>query len=159
MNNRDEILYKEKYLKYKGKYIQLKKLEEQMGGFTLDDGIMCFFTSTELATQVKDMFGTKTPKLDQIKEVLHNQAYVIEDGDKELELVLKPTPLFKKAEPLPDNKPKKVTYVGYFFNRCKSADINEVKNVLGAYKFTPNSMVVIRIYKNDKNQLMSVTSI
>ena len=84
---------------------------------------------------------------------------MIEDGEKELELILKPLFLFKKAEALPDNKPKKVVYACHLFNICKSEDVNEVKTVLGAYKFTPTSMVVVRIYKSDKNQLMSVTSI
>ncbi len=159
MSNPDELMYKQKYLKYKSKYTELKKLEQQLGGFTLDDGIMCFFTSTELANKLKDMFDTKSPKLDQIKEVLHNQAYVVKDGEKQLELVLKAAPTFKKAEPLPDNKPKKVPIVGHIFNRCNSDDINEVKNVLGAYKFYPTSMIVIRIYKTSKNQLMSFSSI
>lgn len=159
MSKPNDILYKEKYLKYKSKYMELKKIEDQMGGFTLDDGIMCFFTSSELASTVKEMFDTKSPKLDQIKEALHNQAYVVEDGEKELELVLKPSSVFKKAEPLPDNKPKKVAIVGRIFNRCKSEDVNQVKNVLRPYNFIPKSMIVIRIYKNDKNQLMSVTPI
>jgi hypothetical protein len=158
-NSMDEI-YKQKYLKYKAKYFELKKIEEQMGGFTLDDGIMCFFTSSELATSVKALFDNgKTPKLDKIREVLHNQAYLIEDGDKELELVLKPANLFKKAEALPDNKPKKVAIVGHLFNRCSSDNVREVKSVLGAYKFTPNALLVVRIFKSDKNKLMSHSSI
>jgi hypothetical protein len=159
MSNPDDILFKEKYLKYKSKYMNLKKLESQLGGFTFDDGIMCFFTSNKLADKIKDMFTVKAPKLDQIKEVLHDQAYMIKDGEKEFELTLKPKSVFKKAEALPGIKPNKIPFAGKLFNRCDTANIKDVKTVLSAYKFTPEAMIVVRIYKKDTNKLMSVASI
>lgn len=158
MDGSDEMFYKEKYLKYKSKYLELKQIEEQMGGFTLQDGILCFFTSDKLAAKIQEMFKGKATKLEQIKEILHNESYVIKDGERDLELVLK-TKGLKKGDVPTDNKPKKVSIAGNLFNRCNQNDIKDVKSVLGAYKFKSNAMVIVRVYKTDKNRLMAVTPI
>jgi len=158
MNNDDELLYKQKYIKYKNKYLNLKNLEQQIGGVTTVEGMICFFTSTELANKVNEMFKTKAPKLDEIKTVLHNQAYMIKDGERDLELVLKSTLPFKKSE-LPDSKPKKVSISLSSFNRCDNNHINSVKSVLSPHNFIPQSMFVINIFRTGKNQFMSLKNL
>lgn len=162
MNNDDDLLYKKKYIKYKNKYINLKNIEQLGGvlGVTSVDGIMCFFTSSELANKVKDMLtSSKSIKLDEIKATLHNQAYVIEDGGKNLELVLKSTLPFKKPEPLPDKKVLKVPTGLSVFNRCEGTNRNQVKSILSPHKFYPESMLVVNIHRSSPNQFMNIISL
>lgn len=159
MNNDDELLYKQKYIKYKNKYINLKNLEQQIGGVTTVEGMICFFTSIELANKVNDMFKTNAPTLDDIKKVLHNQAYMIKDGERDLELVLKSTLPFQKSEPLPDSKPKKVSIALPSFNRCNNEHLNKAKAVLNPYNFIPQSIFVVNILRTSKNQFMSLSKI
>lgn len=156
----DDSVYEQKYLKYKNKYLELKKIEEQLGGVALfSDGIYCFFTSSDLATSIDNEFKRSPPKLDKIKEILHNEAYMIEDGSKELRLVLKPKNLIKKDEPVVGNKQEKLPLTLELFNRCNTNDISNVKTILNAYNFKPTKMIVVKIYKTKKNKLMSITNL
>ena len=148
--NISDEAYKQKYLKYKNKYLELK----QRGGLGNPTGIVCFFTSMAKATEVSNLFSSpKPPNFDTISEMLHNDGYYIVDGGNLMELMIKPkkiTSFFgKKPEVKPEEKPEvlkqnKVKLAQTkIFNRCDTNHIQDVKTVLGAYTYKPDAMFVI----------------
>jgi len=85
MSNQDEI-YKQKYLKYKAKYLELKSYE-QKGGL-LDSGFAVVFTSKSNAVKLREaMSAGKIGGRGDIGDLLDRQAYIIFDGKKPAELL------------------------------------------------------------------------
>ncbi len=85
MSDQDEI-YKQKYLKYKAKYLELKRYEQEGGLF--DSGFGIVFTTLENATKLREAItaGRIGGKGD-IANLLDRQAYIIFDGKKPAELL------------------------------------------------------------------------
>ncbi len=138
--------YKIKYLKYKNKYMELK----QSGGIGSPTGILCFFTSNEKANEIVELFKTKkVPKFDTLSEIMHNNGYYITEGSDQLELMVKPKKIAsffgkKTEEPKEELKQNKVKLPKTkVFNRCDMNHVQDVKDVLGAYGFKPEAMIVI----------------
>lgn len=138
--------YRQKYLKYKNKYLQLK----QLGGIGNPTGVVCIFTSMTKASEVTSLFNSgKAPNFDKLNEMLHNDGYYLVDGGNQLELMVKPTKvtsLFsKKSEQKPEElKQNKVKLAKTkTFNRCDQLHIQDAKNVLGAYGYKPEAMFVV----------------
>jgi len=85
MSELDEI-YKQKYLKYKAKYMELKRFEQEGGLF--DSGFGIVFTSNSNATKLKEaMIAGKISNKGDIGNLLDRQAYIIFDGKKPAELL------------------------------------------------------------------------
>lgn len=85
MSNQDEI-YKQKYLKYKAKYLELKTYEQQGG--LLDSGFAIVFTSKSNAVKLREaMSADKIGGRGDIGDLLDRQAYIIFDGKKPAELL------------------------------------------------------------------------
>jgi hypothetical protein len=158
----EEDIYKQKYLKYKKKYLNLV---EQYGGLTMNDGIKCFFTSEELANQIKS--SPKVPKLSAIVTILNNQAYVINDGESKLDLVIsKSKSKSKKSDESKESdeseqRPLVVPVRGrdFIFNRCDTKSIEQVKRVLGSYDFVPEVLLTIKISKTSSNKILGITKL
>ena len=140
--------YRQKYLKYKQKYNELK----QTGGIGNPTGIVCFFTSTTKANEITSLYNSsKAPNFNKISEMLHNDAYYLVDGGDKLELVVKPKKVIsyfskqveEKTEELKQSKVRLAKVK--IFNRCDSSHIQDVKSVLGAYNFRPEAMFVVFI--------------
>ena len=160
----EEDIYKQKYLKYKKKYLNLV---EQYGGLTMNDGIKCFFTSEELANQIKS--SPKVPKLSAIVTILNNQAYVINDGENKLDLVTSKSKSKSKSKKSDESKdsdeseqrPLVVPVRGedFIFNRCDTKSIEQVKRVLGSYDFVPEVLLIIKISKTSPNKILGITKL
>ena len=85
MSELDEI-YKQKYLKYKAKYMELKIFEKEGGLF--DSGFGIVFKSNSNATKLKEaMIAGKISNKGDIGNLLDRQAYIIFDGKKPAELL------------------------------------------------------------------------
>ena len=85
MSGQDDI-YKQKYLKYKAKYLELKRYEQEGGLF--DSGFGIVFTSKENATKLRDAITAgKIGGRGDIGNLLDRQAYIIFDGKKPAELL------------------------------------------------------------------------
>jgi hypothetical protein len=139
--------YKQKYLKYKQKYNDLK----QYGGIGNPTGVVCFFTSMEKANEITALFSSSStkPNFNTISEKLHNDGYHLLAGGNSLELMVKPKKVasfFSKqtesqTEVLKQSKVKLARTK--IFNYCDSTHIQDVKNVLGTYGFVPEAMFVV----------------
>jgi hypothetical protein len=78
--------YKQKYLKYKAKYAELKRYE-QLGGL-FDSGFSTVFTSSENADKLRKAISAGEIKnKDDIANLLDRQAYIVFDGKKIAELL------------------------------------------------------------------------
>lgn len=85
-------IYYQKYLKYKAKYMELKKQE---GGVTLKNGDYVFFCSKDEADKIckatsEGSAGTssgKAPSLNEINKILHKIAYRGAEGETKIEKV------------------------------------------------------------------------
>ena len=85
MSKLDEI-YKQKYLKYKAKYMELKRYEQEGG--LLDSGFAIVYTSKDNAAKLKnEMNNGKISNKGDIANLLDRQAYIIFDGKKPAELL------------------------------------------------------------------------
>lgn len=85
MSGQDEI-YKQKYLKYKAKYLELQRYE-QAGGL-LDSGFGMVFTSKANADKLRDAITAgKIGGKGDIADLLDRQAYIVFDGKKPAELL------------------------------------------------------------------------
>ena len=85
MSELDEI-YKQKYLKYKAKYMELKRFEQEGGLF--DSGFGIVFTSKENAIKLREaLTAGKISNKGDIGNLLDRQAYIIFDGKKPAELL------------------------------------------------------------------------
>jgi hypothetical protein len=137
--------YKQKYLKYKQKYNDLK----QYGGIGNPTGVVCFFTSMDKAKEVSGLFGSSKPNFNTISEKLHNNGYYLLEGGNILELVVKPKKVAsyfsKQTESQTEVlKPSNIKLAKTkIFNHCDSTHIQDVKNVLGTYEFVPEAMFVV----------------
>ncbi len=90
-----EEIYKDKYLKYKAKYLELKKYEQQGG--LLDSGFGLVFTSKENADKLrKAILGGKINGRGDIADLLDRQAYIVFDGKKPAELLESTTRIMKE---------------------------------------------------------------
>ncbi len=90
-----EEIYKDKYLKYKAKYLELKKYEQQGG--LLDSGFGLVFTSKENADKLrKAITGGKINGRGDIADLLDRQAYIVFDGKKPAELLESTTRIMKE---------------------------------------------------------------
>ena len=90
----DELMYKNKYLKYKAKYLELKTLEQQGG--LLDSGFAIVFTSTENANKLRDAFAKGSiGSKGSIADLLDKQAYIVFDNKKPAELMESTSRIFK----------------------------------------------------------------
>ena len=158
----EEDIYKQKYLKYKKKYLNLV---DQYGGLTMNDGIKCFFTSEELANQIKS--SPKVPKLSAIVATLNNQAYVINDGENKLDLVTsksKSKSKSKKSDESEESKEERPLVVpvsgkNFIFNRCDARSVQQVKDVLKPHKFVPEVLLTIKISKTGSNKILGITNL
>lgn len=81
-----EEVYKQKYLKYKAKYMELKRIEQE-GGF-LDNGFAIVFTTTSNADDLKrEINAGKISGKGGVATLLHRKGYIIFDGNKSAELL------------------------------------------------------------------------
>ena len=86
--------YKQKYLKYKAKYMELKRYEQEGG--LLDNGFGIVFTSKENGTKLREALTAGTIKnKGDIANLLDRQAYIIFDGKKSAELLESTTRIMK----------------------------------------------------------------
>ncbi len=85
MSGQDEI-YKQKYLKYKAKYLELKRYEQEGG--LLDSGFGMVFTSKANAAKLREAIAAgKIGGKGDIADLLDRQAYIVFDGKKPAELL------------------------------------------------------------------------
>lgn len=80
-----------KYLKYKTKYIELRKsINNQQGGLTFLDGEYTIFTSNELLKNKNIVFseGGDAPSIKDINEKLDAGGFRIKKGSKNLEFIM-----------------------------------------------------------------------
>ncbi len=85
MSDQDEI-YKQKYLKYKAKYLELKRYEQEGG--LLDSGFGMVFTSKANAAKLREAIAAgKIGGKGDIADLLDRQAYIVFDGKKPAELL------------------------------------------------------------------------
>ena len=81
-----EEIYKQKYLKYKAKYIELKRYEQEGG--LLDSGFGMVFTSKANAAKLREaIVAGKIGGKGDIADLLDRQAYIVFDGKKPAELL------------------------------------------------------------------------
>jgi hypothetical protein len=86
--------YKQKYLKYKAKYMELKRYEQEGGLF--DSGFGIVFTSKDNAVKLRGAFTAgKIGNKGDIANLLDRQAYIIFDGKKPAELLESTTRIMK----------------------------------------------------------------
>lgn len=91
----EDELYKQKYLKYKAKYLELKRYEQEGGVF--DTGFAIVFTSNDNATKLKTaMAEGKIGGRGDIANLLDRKGYIIFDGKKPAELLESNTRLMKE---------------------------------------------------------------
>ena len=82
-----------KYLKYKSKYQQLKKLlEEQQGGLTMEDGCYTYLFCEQLYSNIKkniliDKYKDDVVSNSEINKALHLVAFKVKHFTNEVELV------------------------------------------------------------------------
>ncbi len=85
MSQPDEI-YKAKYLKYKAKYLELKRIEQQGG--LLDSGFGVVITSKANAAKLREaILAGKIGGKGDIADLLDREAYIVFDGKKPAELL------------------------------------------------------------------------
>ena len=91
-----EQLYEQKYLKYKKKYLELKRFaQEQEGGLTTKKGNATIFTSPELGQQCvakleslkSNKFKASSLSISELDEMLKNNAYIIFENSNLLEVM------------------------------------------------------------------------
>ena len=81
-----EQIYKQKYLKYKAKYLELKQFEQEGG--LLDSGFGMIFTSKANADKLRQaIIAGKISGKGDIANLLDKQAYIVFDGKKPAELL------------------------------------------------------------------------
>jgi hypothetical protein len=87
----NEEKYKKKYLKYKAKYLELKKYQQEGGLLGFDIGINTtsgdayIFASPANINKLKAEFDAKKiTSLETISNLLHQEAYIIFTGTKEV---------------------------------------------------------------------------
>jgi hypothetical protein len=81
--------FKQKYIKYKNKYLELKNI--QTGGlFTLKDGLYTYFTSNDFLKKKNIVFipNAKAPSIYEMNNELNKFAYRVKDGSTDLELII-----------------------------------------------------------------------
>lgn len=85
MQNQDDM-YREKYLKYKAKYLELK---QEGGLLTLKNGIFAFFCSSDVANQICSTVHGRSPSVAQLNQMLesYGTTYRGKNGDRELTFV------------------------------------------------------------------------
>lgn len=85
MQSQDDM-YREKYLKYKAKYLELK---QEGGLLTFKNGIFAFFCSSDVANQICSTIHGKSPSVAQLNQILesYGNTYRGKNGDRELTIV------------------------------------------------------------------------
>ena len=84
-----ELMYEQKYLKYKKKYLELKRLEKgQLGG--LGDSFVCIFTTKELGEAILPQLKDGGLSMDELNKHFNGNAYQIIEGSKDFILMTTP---------------------------------------------------------------------
>jgi len=188
MSSLDEEMYKEKYLKYKTKYFELKEIEEQLGGripgmnSEYRNGIYVIFVGTHEEQEVSRLLDSgKVGNLKEIINILGDKAYKVLDGSltngKIIKLIKKQQPVnsLQSNKPQQPNKPHMGSRTsnessGYpdllssnikkdkVFDRCNVEHIMLTKKLLSGYDFNPTRVLIIKIVSS-KVYLLNITDI
>ena len=83
-------LYKQKYLKYKKKYLELRRLEQEQEGGGMFDNFVCIFTTQALGSDPKILEALQKDGLtwEELKKHFSGNAYSIDENSNIFKLML-----------------------------------------------------------------------
>ena len=153
MSSLDEQMYKEKYLKYKNKYIQLK--EYQVGGDNILQNYEAYiFADANLLNEITDK---RYNSMENIKDILHLKGYIIyKNKSKQFKLINNHNILKKMSKSVSKSAAKSATKAinSMKFDLMLSTSVekiyNHIKDIIELSNIISNNNVdkIIKDYIN-----------
>jgi hypothetical protein len=150
MSSLDEQMYKEKYLKYKNKYIQLK--EYQGGDYLLQAYVAYIFADASLIQQIS---SGRYMTMEQIEDILHLKGYIIYNNkSNQFKLINNQNFLKKISKSVSKSAAKSATKAinSMKFDLMLSTSVekiyNHIKNIIKLSKIISNNDVNNNIKDN-----------